>query len=145
MTASSSNIGSIAKRLVLTIWRSGGRVGRAVRDLAEDLLLLLRPGADAGLLLEVDRLPLDLVHHDVQRRLVGGAGRVALERLAVDDEGDVRDVRVRGAAVRLVRELDDGVRAVIEEPLEAGELALRVLPDPVRDLEVLAPDDRPHG
>jgi hypothetical protein len=47
--------------------------------------------------------------------------------------------------MRLVGELDDGVRAVIEEPLEASKLAFRVLPDPVRDLEVLAPDDRPHG
>ena len=135
----------MAKRLVLTICRSRCRIRRAVRDLAEELLLLLRAGPDAGLLLEVDGLPLDLVHHGVERGLVRGARRAALERLAVDDERDVRDVRVGRAAVRLVRQLDESVRAVIEEPLEAGELALRVLPDPVRDLEVLAPDDRPHG
>ena len=49
---------------------------------------------------------------------------MALERLAVDDERHIRDVRVLSAAVRLVRQLDDGVRAVIEEPLEAGELVL---------------------
>ena len=70
---------------------------------------------------------------------------MALERPAVDHERDVGDVGVRGAPVGLVRELHDGVRAVVQEPLEAGEASLRVLPDPVRDLEVLAPNDRPHG
>jgi hypothetical protein len=45
----------------------------------------------------------------------------------------------------LVRELQGGVRTVIKEALEAAELALRVITDPVRNLEILAPDDRPHG
>ena len=95
--------------------------------------------------LVVDRLALDLVHHHVQGGLVAGSGRMALERLAVDHQRHVHDVGVGGAPVRLVGEFDDGVRAVIEEAFEAGELAFRVLPNPVRHLEVLAPDDRPHG
>ena len=50
-----------------------------------------------------------------------------------------------GAPVGLVRELDDGVGLIVEEAVEPGELALRVVADPVGNLEVLAPDDRPHG
>ena len=47
--------------------------------------------------------------------------------------------------MHLVRELDDGVGAVVEEPLEAAQLALGVVADPIRDLDVLALDDRPHA
>ena len=57
----------------------------------------------------------------------------------------VGDVGVRRAPVGLVGELDDGVRLVVEEAVEPGELALCVIADPVGNLEVLAPDDRPHG
>ena len=60
-------------------------------------LLLLRFRPDPGL-----RLALDLVHDDVQRRLVRGAGCVALERLAVDDDDErhIHDVCVRRRAVQ---------------------------------------------
>ena len=71
--------------------------------------------------------------------------RVAAQRLAVDDQRDLGDVGVRRAAMLLVRELDDGIGAVVEHPLEPPELALRIVADPVRDLDVLALDDRPHA
>ena len=50
-----------------------------------------------------------------------------------------------GAPVLLVRELDDRVRPVVEQALEPPELALGVLADPVRHLDVLALDDGPHA
>ena len=93
----------------------------------------------------VDRLALDLVDDVVERRLVADADRVAAQRLAVDDQGDLGDVGVRRAPVHLVRELDDGVGLVVEEALEPVELALGVVADPVGDLDVLALDDRPHA
>ena len=60
-------------------------------------------------------------------------------------QGDLGDVRVGGAAVLLVRELDDRVGAVIENPLDPLELALRVRSHPLGDLDVLALDDRLHA
>ena len=47
--------------------------------------------------------------------------------------------------MHLVRELDDGVGPVVEEAFEPVELALGVVADPVRDLDVLALDDGPHA
>ena len=42
-------------------------------------------------------------------------------------------------------ELDDGVGSIVKQPLETSQLALGVLTDPVRDLDILALDDRPHA
>ena len=123
----------------------GPTIGGAVRDAAQELLLLDRPGANPRLLLEVDRLALHLVDDDVQGGLVRGARGGGVDRVSVDHQGDVHDVRVCSAAVRLVGELHGRIRPVIEEALEARKLAFRVLPDSLRDLEVLAPDNRPHG
>ena len=77
---------------------------------AEDLLLLLRSSPQARLLLVVDRLALDLVHHRVERCLVGGGGRSAAQDLAIDDQRDLDVVGVGCALVRLAREFDRGVR-----------------------------------
>ena len=143
--ASSSNIGSIAKRLVLTMRRSRRGLRRAVGERAQDLLLLLGTRPEAGLRLVVDGLALDLVDDLVEGGLVADPDRVAAQDPAVDDEGDLGDVRVRGAPVHLVRELDDGVRPVVEQPFEAAELAFRVGTNALRDLHVLALDDGPHA
>ena len=72
-------------------------------------------------------------------------GRVGLERLAVDHEGDLDDVRNGRAPVLLDGQLDVGVTAVVQDPLQSGQLALGVPPDVVGDVDVLALDDRPHG
>ena len=124
--ASSSNIGSIAKRFVFTIRRSRAVSDGPVGDLAEDLLLLVGPGADAGLLAMVDGAPLELVDDLVDAAPMGRPGRVGPEGLAVDDQRDLDDVRVRQAPVLLDRELDQRVAPIVEDPLEPGQLALGV-------------------
>ena len=99
--ASSSNMGSIAKRFDLDDPALARRTLGAVGEPAEDLLLLLGPGPQARLLLVVDRLPLDLVDDVVERLLVARAGGAAAQRMAVDDEGDLGEVgspRRSGAA-----------------------------------------------
>jgi hypothetical protein len=45
----------------------------------------------------------------------------------------------------LVREFDHRIRAFVEQPFKPAHLALRVLPHRVRDVDVLALYDRPHG
>ena len=135
----------MAKRLVFTIRRScpGSRVPSA-RD-CEDALLLLRAGPQAWLRLVVDGLALDLVDHLVKRGLVADADRVTAQRAPVDDERDLGDVGVRGALVHLVGELDDGIGPVVEEAFEPAHLALGVVANPVRDLDILALHDGPHA
>ena len=108
------------------------------------LLLLLRPGRTRGFALWSTAWRSTLSTTVVDGRLVADADRVAAQDPAVDDQGDLGDVGVRGAPVLLVRELDDGIGAVVQEPLEPAELALGVVADPLRDLDVLALDDRPH-
>ena len=125
-TASSSNIGSIAKRFVLTIRRSRAGSDGAVGDPAEERLLLGRPGPDPRLLAVVDRPPLELVDDLVDAGPVGLGRRVRPQGPAVDHERDLDDVRVGGAPVLLDRELDERVAPVVEDPLEAGQLALGV-------------------
>src|SRR4029079_6613685 len=120
-------------------------IGRAVGDVAEDPLLLLGACPQARLLLVVDRLALDLVDDLVKGRLVADPDGVAPQRASVDDEGHLGDVGVRRAPMHLVRELDDRVRSVVEEPFETMELALGVGADSVGDLDVLALHDRPHA
>src|SRR5256885_9533109 len=71
-------------------------------------------------------------------------GARAAQRLTVDHERDVDDVRVLHASMLLDGQLDGCVRAVIEEALEAPELALRVFADSLRNLVVLALDDGPQ-
>ena len=118
---------------------------RAVGKLAQDLLLLLGSGPQARLLLVVDCLPLDLVDHVVERLLVARPRGAAAQLEAVDQEGDLGEVGVRGAAVLLAPELDRGVGAIVGQPVDPLELSLGIVADPVRDLGVLALDDRPHG
>jgi len=62
---------------------------------------------------------------------VGRGVRGAAQRLAVDHQSDLDDVRILDASVLLDRELDRRVRAVIEEAVEALERALRVFADSV--------------
>ena len=59
-------------------------------------------------------------------------GGVGPERLAVDDERDLDDVGVGRAAMLLDGELDQGVAPIVEDPLQAGQLALRVGADVAR-------------
>jgi hypothetical protein len=47
--------------------------------------------------------------------------------------------------MHLVRELDDGVGPVVEQPFEPIELALGIGSDAIRDLDILALDDGPHA
>jgi hypothetical protein len=122
-----------------------GAVGRAVGDPTEDGLLLDRASPESGLLLEVDRAALDLVDDRVDARLVRRRGGMATQRPSVDDEGDLDDVRVIVAAVLLERELDDGVAAVVQEPLDPPQALLRVAAHRVANREVLALDDRSHA
>ncbi len=93
----------------------------------------------------VDGAPLELVDDLVDAGPMGLGRCVGPQRLAVDDEGDLDDVRDRRAAVLLDRKLDQGVAAIIEEALQPPELALGVPADMVGHVDVLALDDRPHG
>ena len=70
---------------------------------------------------------------------------MAAQDLTVDDERHLGDLGVGGAAVLLARELDHGVRSVVQQPFEPAHLAFGVLPHGLRDVDVLALDDRPHG
>ncbi len=120
-------------------------VGGPVRDPREDPLLLGPAAADPRLLAVVHRAPLDLVHDLVDRRLVRDGVGATAQCLAVDHEGDLGDPRVVGAPMVLHGDLEDRFRPVIQEALQAPHLPLGVLPHGVRDIEVLALDDRPHG
>jgi hypothetical protein len=42
-------------------------------------------------------------------------------------------------------QLDESIASVVEDPLDARQLALGAASKGLGDLEVLAPDDRPHG
>jgi hypothetical protein len=128
----------MANRLTFTI-------RRPVSELAEELLLLVGAGAYARLRLVLDGSAFDLVDDVVERRLVADPRRGAPQGAPVDDQRDLGDVGVRGTAVHLVGELDDGVGPIVQHTFEAAELPCRVLADPLGDLDVLALDDRPHG
>ena len=117
----------------------------AVGQPPEDLLLLLGPGAQAGLLLVVDGLPLDLVDDVVERLLVARSARPAAQDLAVDDEADLGDVGGGRAPVLLRPQLDGGIGLIVQQPLDPFDLAFGVVPHAVGDLGVLALDDRPHA
>ena len=119
-TASSSNIGSMAKRLTLTIRGFAARTLRAVGEATQDLLLLLRAGPQARLLLVVDRLALDLVDDLVDRGLVGRSRSRGCADAPMDDQRHVGEVGVGGALVVLVPELDGGIGLIVEEPLESA-------------------------
>ena len=111
----------------------------------KDLLLGLGARPEAGLALEVDRLPLDLVDDGVHAGFVGDGGGVAAQGLAVDHERYLDDVGVGRTPMVFDRELDDRVAPVVQQALDALEAALGVLADSIGNLEVLALDDRPHG
>ncbi len=120
-------------------------LGGAVSKSAQQPLLLLGAGADPWPLLPLHGLALDLVDDRVERRLVAHAGRVRVDRATVDHQRDLGDMGIRGAAMLLVGELDGGIAVGVEESGQAPELALRVAAHVLRDLDVLALDDRPHG
>jgi hypothetical protein len=67
------------------------------------------------------------------------------QRLTVHDERDLGDLRVVGTTMLLARQLDYGVRSIIQKALQAVHLPLGVLTDGFRDVNVLALDDRPHS
>src|SRR5207249_2764096 len=115
--------------------------------LAETLehLAAFRGACPKRLLLVVHGTALGLVRHGVDRGLVGGPGSVAPERLAIDDEGRLGDVRIRRAPVLLHGELEEGLAAVVKEALDPVQLALRIPTHTRRDVDVLAPDNSSHG
>ena len=45
----------------------------------------------------------------------------------------------------VVRKLDNRVGGVVGKTLEPAHLALGILPDRLRNVDVLAPDDGPHN
>src|SRR6478752_6344360 len=98
---------------------AGGR--RPVGKPSEDLLLLLGPRPQTRLLLVVDGLALDLVDDLVDGGLVARALCVAVHGLAIDDESHIGHVRVGGAAMLLVGELDDDVRAVVQQTVQTSQ------------------------
>jgi hypothetical protein len=100
---------------------------------------------DPRLLAMVDGTSLELVDDLVDAGPMGLCGRVGPQRLAVDDEGDLDDVRDRGAAMLLVRKLDKGVAPIVEEALQPPELELGLPADIFGHVDDLALDDRPHG
>ena len=63
----------------------------------------------------------------------------------MDDEADLGDVGVGRAPVLLLPQLDDGIGLIVQQPLDAAELAFGVVADAVGDLGILALDDRPHA
>ena len=68
--------------------------GSAVGDAAKDLFLGLRASSKPRLLLEFDRLAFDLVDDRVDARLMGQARRMTAQRLPIDDERHLDDLRV---------------------------------------------------
>ena len=63
----------------------------------------------------------------------------------MDDQCDLREVGVGCVLVGLGPEFDRGIGLIVKEPLDPLEFPLRVLANAVRDLGVLALDDRPHA
>src|SRR4051812_16290476 len=116
---------------------------RPVGEPSKNLLLLLRSSPQAGLLLVVDGLALDLVDDLVDGDLVARALGMAVERLAIDDERHVGHMGIGCTPMLLIRELHDHVRSIVEQPVEPSQPTLGILADAVRDLDVLALDDRP--
>jgi hypothetical protein len=70
---------------------------------------------------------------------------VAAQGLTVDGQRDLGDLRFGGVVVGFARELDHGVRLLVQQSFEAPHLAFGVLSHRLRDVDVLALDDRPHG
>ena len=77
-------------------------------------LLLVRPGSQAGLLLEVHGAPLDLVDDLVDTGAMRRGGRGPVEGLTVDHQRDVDDVGALGAPMPLQRQLHDRVAPVVQ-------------------------------
>ena len=121
------------------------RLRGSVRDPPQDLFLGLRAGTQARFALEVDRLAFDLVHDRVDACLVRQGSGVAAQRLPVDDERDLHDLRVGGASVVLDPELHDGVAPIVEQPLQPFEAPFGVAARAFGNFEVLPLDDGPHG
>ena len=127
-TASSSNIGSMLKRLTLTIRPADRRLVSARRR-RRSARRRAPSRATCGRGRSRDGRPPGARSCRGRRRCRPGASarpRELRSGLAVDDERDVDDVRILGAPVLLDGELDGRVRSVIEEALQPAELALRV-------------------
>jgi hypothetical protein len=116
-----------------------------IREPAQDLLLLIGAAAESRLLLVADRLALDLVDDVIERLLVARSRGSAAEQMPVDAQRDLGEVRVGDAPAMLAPELDGRVGPVVGQALDALELSLGIIADAIRDLGVLALDDRPHG
>ena len=137
----------MAKRLVLTTARSDGRrVGRAVGDRTQQVLLLERPMAPLAASSCAPRARRSSLSttSSVAAWWVAACGHPA-QRPAVDDQGHVDDVAVLDRLVALQRELRLGLGAVVEQPFQAPQLALGIRTVSLGDVEVLALDDDPHG
>ncbi len=95
--------------------------------------------SEARLLLEVDGAALDLVDDHVDAGLVRGAGGVTTQGLAVDDQGHLDDVGIVDAPMLLQGQLHDGVAAVVEQPVDAGEASARRSADAIGDVDGSCP------
>jgi len=105
---------------------------------------LFRAHFASRLLPGIDGLPLDSIDDHVEAGLEGRARGMAAQDLAAGGQRHFCDLRVGRAAVLLAGELDDRIRFVVEQTLETTHLAFGVLPHGLRDVDVLALDDRPH-
>src|SRR6478736_9680466 len=65
--------------------------------------------------------------------------------MAVDHQGHFGEMGVGRASMGLVPELHARVGLIVQQPLDPSELAFREDADVIRDLGVLAFDDRPHA
>jgi hypothetical protein len=133
-------MGSIAKRFVLTIW--DGLAG-SLHDLAGPGGFW--PTLPSGLLAEVHGLALDAIQSCVQPCLICRTRGVAAESLTVYDQGQLDYVRVGGASVLFIGQLNQDLGLLVLKTLEPTHLSIGVLPHGFRNLDVLALDDHPHG
>src|SRR3712207_4258788 len=83
-------------------------------------------------------LPLELVDELVDRRLVVGGSLSGAQNRSLRPDRRLRYVVGRDRRIPLDGELELHPRGVRQLALELAELLLRVLPDRVRDLDVLA-------
>jgi len=105
---------------------------------------LLGPDFAARLLTSVYGLALDAVDDGVQAGLERRPSRMTAQNLTAGRDRHVSHLRVGNTPMLLAGQFDDRVRFVIEQSFEPAHLAFRILPDLLRDVDVLALDDRPH-
>src|SRR6185436_961002 len=115
------------------------RLGRRARAAATEADRL-RPALHAGPLLLFHALTLELVDGEVCRGPEAGGGCVPADAAAVDEQGDVDDVAVGNLVVALQPELHVRLAALVDDALQALELAFDVDVVLLRDGEVPASD-----